>query len=316
MLIRQSDASTFTTYSGCTGGSLSCYVLISALQAAPYNLASGANVFAKVVATNAFGTSSQSPSNDGAATSTTPSTPAAPITSISGTFIRIDWDSPSNCGPIIAGYNVLIQQSDASTFTKYTSCAGLYYSCSVPISALQDTPYNLANGANVYAKVVATNASGTSAQSPSGNGAVLPSTSLSTPLAPTTTISGSYVLITWTAHSDSGSAVTGYNVMIQQSDNVTYTTHSSCTSTTTSCQVLVSDLQSLPYFLQNGASVFAKVRAVNAIGTSAYSNPGNGAVLSVPKILTAPATAIISGTTNVKITWLSPASGSIPITGY
>jgi hypothetical protein len=56
---------------------------------------------------------------------------------------------------------VMIQQSDASTFKTYTSCTGLYYSCLVPISALQAAPYNLANGANVYAKVVATNAYGT-----------------------------------------------------------------------------------------------------------------------------------------------------------
>ena len=136
------------------------------------------------------------------------------------------------------------------------------------------------------------------------------------PVAPTTTITGSYVEISWTAPANGGSAITGYNVLIRQSDASTFTTYSSCTGTTTICQVLISDLQASPYFLPNGASVYAVVRALNFIGNSAYSPPGNGAVLTVPDTLTAPATAIILGTNNVEIKWLMPAPSSIPITGY
>ncbi len=66
----------------------------------------------------------------------------------------------------------------------------------------------------------AVNAFGTSAASPFGNGAVLPATIPTAPVAPNTTISGSYVEITWTAPADGSSAITGYIVQIIGSNNV------------------------------------------------------------------------------------------------
>ena len=113
---------------------------------------------------------------------------------------------------------------------------------------------------------------------------------------------------------DGGLAITGYTVDILQSDG-TYTTYTGCTSIAVSCTVPISVLQAAPYNLVAGSSVFAKVKATNSIGSSAYSLAGNGAAFTVPSAPAAPATAI-SVTNDVAITWTAPAPGSTPITGY
>jgi hypothetical protein len=164
--------------------------------------------------------------------------------------------------------------------------------------------------------VSATNAIGISSTSTSGNGAVLP-TAPSVPAAPTTTnLSSTSVAINWVAPSDGGSAITNYAVAIRQSDGVTFTAYASCTGAVLSCTIANSVLQAAPYSLSNGASVYAKVQATNAVGNSAYSLASStGAVLpTVPSVPSA-LTSAISGT-NVVITWVAPWDGGSGITGY
>ena len=48
----------------------------------------------------------------------------------------------------------------------------------------------------------------------------------SAPVAPTTSISGLNVKISWTAPSSNGSPITGYLIYIQESDAVTYSVES------------------------------------------------------------------------------------------
>jgi hypothetical protein len=152
--IRQSDSTTYTAYTGCTGIAVSCTVPVSTLQAPSYNLANLASVYAKVIALNAIGSSVASlPGNGAMIPATVPSTPSALTTSISGSNVNINWVAPTDGGSVITGYNVEIRQSDGF-FTAYTGgCTGTAISCIVPISVLQVMPYNLANGASVYAKV-------------------------------------------------------------------------------------------------------------------------------------------------------------------
>ena len=103
-------------------------------------------------------------------------------------------------------------------------------------------------------------------------------------------------------------------MQILSSDNVTYTT-SCTTSTAVSCTVAIPTLKAAPYNLVAGSSVTARVLALNVVGSSAYSTAGNGAVFVAPSVPAAPTTAN-SGSTNVLITWVAPAQGSTPITGY
>ena len=83
MAILQSDGTTFSTESAsCNVSTTTCTVPISILQAAPYNLAWGASIYATVIATNIAGSSAASPSGYGAVIVKSPSVPAAPVTSV------------------------------------------------------------------------------------------------------------------------------------------------------------------------------------------------------------------------------------------
>jgi len=106
------------------------------------------------------------------------------------------------------------------------------------------------------------------------------------PNAPTTTIAGSNVQITWTLSSDGGSAVTSFSVRIRQVDEVTFTPDlTDCNGSNQSiisaltCSVPISSLLLSPYNLPWGSSIYAVVSATNIYGTSALSTPGNGAVI-------------------------------------
>ena len=72
--------------------------------------------------------------------------------------------------------------------------------------------------------------------------------------------------------------MTGYNILIRNSNNVTYS-NPYCIQTSTSCTVAVSVLLDYPFSLTWGQSVYAVVIAANKYGNSAQSLPGNGAVL-------------------------------------
>ena len=109
-------------------------------------------VYARVTATNALGPSAASLQGNGAVLPTAPSTPTAPTTVISGSNVVISWAAPANGGSAITGYDVEIRHSDGTTFTTYAGyIVSTAVSCTVPISVLKATPYNLANGASVYA---------------------------------------------------------------------------------------------------------------------------------------------------------------------
>jgi hypothetical protein len=95
--------------------------------------------------------------------------------------IVISWTAPlSTNGAAISAYQILIRQSDGTTFTQdTTNCNGALASirdaltCSIPMTALTSAPWSLATGASVFARIIAINVMGPSLTSESGNGAVL-----------------------------------------------------------------------------------------------------------------------------------------------
>ena len=150
-----------------------------------------------------------------------PNVPAAPATSVnSNVSFTITWSAPFNGGSAITAYTVAIRQSDGSTFTNESAnCNVSTTTCTVPISVLLASPYNLAWGASIYAKVLATNVVGSSSASTSGNGAVIttnpdPPSSLVSNAAIT---SASVISMNWAAPAvNGGTAVIDYKVSWDQ----------------------------------------------------------------------------------------------------
>ena len=107
--------------------------------------------------------------------------------------------------------------------------------------------------------------------------------------------------------------------MIRQSDGVTYSSFSGCTSTAVSCIGPISVLQAAPYTLVWGASIYAKVLATNAFGSSVASAPGNGALITTnpdPPSTLANNVAVTSSTV-IGITWIAPTVvGGTAVTSY
>ena len=106
----------------------------------------------------------------------------------------------------------------------------------------------------------------------------------STPIAPTTSISLTNVVINWTAPYNGGSPITAYSIKIKQA-NGTYSNTSSCNGalssvlTSPSCTIPFTVLQASPYNLPWGASISANVVAINIMGSSLTSPEGNGAII-------------------------------------
>ena len=125
---------------------------------------------------------------------------------------------------------------------------------------------------------------------------ILAATVPSQPSAPTTTISGDLanVLIAWTLPSDLGGlSISSYKLEIKTSTATFIKDVTNCDAETSSsilssrsCTISVVALRSSPFNLVDSASVTARVTATNAIGSSAVSLEGNGAVL--PNAVSAP----------------------------
>lgn len=81
ILIQESDGLTYTEDVSCDGSmtlivmSLTCSVPVTNLKNAPYSLPWGAHVYAKVIATNIYGSAEASEAGNGAMITTNPDPP-------------------------------------------------------------------------------------------------------------------------------------------------------------------------------------------------------------------------------------------------
>lgn len=136
---------------------------------------------------------------------------------------------------------------------------------SIDVAGITSTSYTktgLTAGITYKFKVEARNAYGYSDYSAAV--AILAAQEPATPSAPTTTIFGSYVRISWTAPNSNGSPITKYLIQIKQSDGVTYSESVAyCDGSLATirsnarCDVPISSLIVSPFSLPWGSSVFA-----------------------------------------------------------
>lgn len=94
------------------------------------------------------------------------------------------------------------------------------------------------------------------------------------------------MVVSWVAPNSGGSPITAYRIMIRYSDSVTFAQaltncdgSQSAIVTAKSCSIPIAVLNSAPFNLAWGSSVYAKVSAINAYGESAMSTVGNGGLL-------------------------------------
>jgi hypothetical protein len=102
------------------------------------------------------------------------------VTSVSSTNVMITWTAPEDNGAAINSYTIYIRTVDEVTFEiDSINCDGSLPAirdareCTIPVSTLQAHPYSFDWGAEIYAKVVATNDYGDSIESELGNGAII-----------------------------------------------------------------------------------------------------------------------------------------------
>jgi len=182
-----------------------CYIDISTLIQAPFELVGGESIIAQVAAANLFGQSEFSASGNGAIYYTAPDAPVNLIEDRTGKLsdtLNLVWlDGPSDGGQPVQDYRVsLREQGGAFEVIGYV----------VPQKSI--TAYDLVLGTTYEFKVEARNEIGYSPASEIYS--ILHALAPEQPLAPTTVNSGTEVLISWIAPSDRGSAITSYTISI------------------------------------------------------------------------------------------------------
>lgn len=215
-------------------------------------LVNGQNYTVKVRARNAIGNSPYSGDSAVAKPATVPSAPAKPGISAGNGNVSVSYVAPNTGGEPITQYTINVYRvSDNVLVGTGTS------------TTLNKSITGLTNGVAVYAKVLATNVIGNSPLSVVSNNAT-PDVSLNppnTPAAPSVTPGNGSVFVDFAAPSDGGSPILDYTISTYLSGSFV---KSNTTSGATPTDYTVTGLT-------NGLTYTFKVRARNAVGSSADS---------------------------------------------
>ena len=302
-----SDSAAFTTTTTCTtvAPAGSCIVAVTFQATAPAGLKSG------LITINHNGVGGSTIVSVGGTAATAPSTPAAPTAVPGDARATVTWVAPADNGNPITGFTITVF-NDANVQEGATRPA--------PAGATTLLVTGLTNTVPVHFTVTATNASGTSDQSPNSN-TVTPTAAavLTAPGAPTigtATAGNATATVTWTAPaSDGGSPITGYSVRVLDAANVQVGALRPAGAAATNLVVTG---------LVNGTTYHFTVTATNAVGTSPASASSNAVTPTGPAPATVPgAPAILPATRGpngnpitATANWTPGTTGGSPITGY
>ncbi len=304
-----------------TTGTASCSV-VDALGCTIRGVTLGSPYTVAVVAENAAGESDLSPwpygpvvpyggdssgsSSGGASSLALPGPPGTPSALAADREAAVSWTQPTSGGGSITGYRVSVATSSSGPFTDAAgTCSPVTTTAS---TALSCTAGGLTNGVAHYFRVAAVNAAGTGEASAS-SAAVTPRGAPGQPAAPSATAGDTDSVLTWTAPSDGGTAITGYAVQ-RSLFGGPFTSQPGCTSAATSTAVTC-----IATGLVNGTSVRFRIAAINAAGQGPWSNASASITpYGVPGTPDQP--EAIAGVTSVTVTWSPPSSNGSAITGY
>ena len=168
---------------------------------------------------------------------TVPSQPSAPTTTLNGeTSFTIDWNPPADLGGLaINGYRLEVKTSTSTFSIDSSNCDAENDStviaatqCTILVSTLRASPFDLADSADVIARVTATNSLGDSAISTESTAVSMPiadvvpdaPTALTRNDASTTTTQAAF---SWTAPAnDGGDTVIDYKVEMDDNNDGFY----------------------------------------------------------------------------------------------
>jgi hypothetical protein len=280
---RQSDGITYSTeLNTCDGtdativSTATCVVDVSYLIAEPFSLPWGSSVYAKIVAENVKGLSTQSNAGNGAVIVTIPDPPInlqENLAQRSVSTLGITWEEAAqNGGTSVIDYRV------------WRSVSGGAYQVLLTTIQPQLTAVALTPGLYYKFKVESRNQYGYSLESDEIE--LLCAYIPSVPQDIESTNLNDEVVFQWNLLSDNGSPVTEYKIFIRNHDQDQYIEESvdcvgsaQTTLDTLSCSINLSTLTSEPYNLEFGEQIFAKVTASNYYGESDQSVEGTGAVI-------------------------------------
>lgn len=247
--------------------------------------------------------------------------------------VRIAWTAPSNTGGtgvVITAYKVLVRDSGGSTFVAVPSGSGCEpgtpaamativsnAACEIEMALFWTAPFNLAQGADIVAKVQAQNAigwgsesaqSGTNAKvetkphapptSPSRGAATSQTQLVADWLALTGTNTGGAPILSYALRYDDASGGTIWTTLVGTAAPSLALTHTVTTS------------------VSAAATYLFQYRAQNIHGWSDWSPQLQLIAASAPAQISPAATTHNDGT-QVRIQWTLPFSdGGKPITGY
>ena len=257
-------------------------------------LATGRAHDVQVRAGNASGEGDWSPSGTGTPNNV-PGRPSAPtVVARSGTELNVSWRSPRNTGSAITDYDVRYKLSTAASWTDH------------PFSGVRrhTTIGSLTAGRDYNAQVRASNAVGTGGWSASGSGK--PNEPPGQPAAPTVRIaSGTSLAVSWTAPTNGGTPITGYDVGHRANGASAWRTRAFAgTRTSTTIAGLTA-----------ATRYSVRVRAGNAAGKGGWSASASGTPNEKPGRMAAPTVAPAS-TSTLSVSWSAPTNNGTVITGY
>jgi len=319
VLFRAQDGASYAAVAECDGSSagfaasLYCDVDLASLAAAPYGLALGAEVVAKVRAQNTLGSGDFSADSSGGGVMVTepadpPLSPIRHEPACTETAITVNM-------PLVTGLTATGGLPVLSYQLEWDEGGGAF------VALVGDSPDSLATsytvtglttGATYSFRYIVRNEAGPSAAySP-----VLVTYAAVTPSqmsAPATAVVGLDAEITWSAPpSTGGLPITGYKVYIRAQDGSFTLAPAACEVTATQCAAPLLELQAGPYNLVLGDLVQVKVRASNLLGDSLDSSPNTAGawietVPSGPPV--APMRNALTGMTSITVDY-HPLTGT------
>jgi hypothetical protein len=256
-------------------------------------LANGTTYTFRVAATNAIGTSAQSADSNPVTPRRLPDAPTSVSATAGAGQATVNWSTPaSDGGSPITGYAV----------TRYV--AGVAQGTNNVGAVTQTIVGGLTNGTTYTFRVAAKNIAGTGPESTNSN-AVIPQTLPDAPTSVTPTPGPAQATVSWSAGSDGGSPITGYEVtryivgVAQATTSIGVATQTTVTG------------------LTNGTTYTFRVAAKNALGTGAQSAHSIAVTPRTTPDAPTNVSATVGGAGQATVSWSAPAfNGGSAITGY